>query len=346
MRAVTIQKVKNLFKDNDDYEVLSKEYKTDVPLTIKHVSKNHIYKKTWKDLSRHPLCNHRECRNETISRKSMEKHGTQYPSQAPEIRKKISESLKAYYQTPEIIKVVDERRRIKLEKIRIFIESQGYELLSAEYINGEIELKIRHTDHTFQMDWPHFKRGQRCSNPKCMNEKFQATSMRNYGVPHPTQSAIVKAKIAETNMKRLGVPWSSMSPKVVAKQIATNLIRYGYHCPLSNPRIYQKAIETSLRKYGVPFPCQSPLIISKILRSSFSTRPYFLPSGRMVLIQGYEFRTLDMLLYRFGISEYDMNVYGLVIPYKDNHGKNRVYYPDLLLPRHNTVIETKKYIHI
>ena len=56
------------------------------------------------------------------------------------------------------------RCRLQYEDVKEYIEDKGYSLLSEEYLNDTIDLKLRCPEgHIFYMDYNHFKRGHRCT---------------------------------------------------------------------------------------------------------------------------------------------------------------------------------------
>ena len=105
----------------------------------------------------------------------------------------------------------------------------------------------------------------------------------------------------------------------------------------------EKRKQTCLKIYKTEFPMQNPQILSKAVSNSIKTKSYTFPSGRRVLIQGYEAFCLDMLLKQ-GIWEEDIRV-GCCdvpsIPYVKENGRNGIYFPDIWIPRINSVIEVK-----
>ena len=63
-------------------------------------------------------------------------------------------------------------RKKTIEEVREYVESQGYELLSDEYVNNQTKLKIKcNFGHIFLVCWSNFygPRGSRC--PECAGNK-------------------------------------------------------------------------------------------------------------------------------------------------------------------------------
>src|SRR5271170_2792618 len=101
------------------------------------------------------------------------------------------------------------------------------------------------------------------------------------------------------------------------------------------------------KKYGTEHPMQNPKVLAKNQASSFRQKPYTFPSGRKVMIMGYENIHLDFLL-KEGTKEEDI-VCGddeiNPIPYQFE-GKTHYYYPDIYIKSKNLFIEIKSvYTH-
>ena len=86
---------------------------------------------------------------------------------------------------------------------------------------------------------------------------------------------------------------------------------------------------------------QNSEIFQKTQLSAYTTKDYIFPSGKVVQVQGYEHRAIDMLLSSYQEDEIETSCGGNVptIDYEFN-GK-RKYYPDLYIPRKNKIIEVK-----
>lgn len=100
---------------------------------------------------------------------------------------------------------------------------------------------------------------------------------------------------------------------------------------------------TCLERYQVEHPMQNPQILSKAILNSSKTKLYTFPSGRQVQVQGYEPFCLDLLIKR-GIPEHDIQVGCEHVPsisYIKENGRNGVYFPDIWLPKMNSLIEVK-----
>jgi hypothetical protein len=151
-------------------------------------------------------------------------------------------------------------------------------------------------------------------------EKREATCLQKYGVRNAVQAASVQQKAKDSCLEKYGVPFSFQVPDVKQKIKTTNLTRYGVENPALNPVIFDKA-----------------------MRTRFQSKPYALPSGRIVHLQGYEHKVLTELLSD-GFSESEIR-FGKEVPsfrYFDPVAKRvRRYFPDFFVPRLNWIIEVK-----
>lgn len=142
-----------------------------------------------------------------------------------------------------------------------------------------------------------------------------------------------------------------------SKTRALETIKEQYNCKdlgITNvfqiPDIKEKSKETNLEKYGVEYPLQCEKMFSKMMQSSFKTKKYKFPSGRIVKIQGYEHRAIDLLLSEnfvcpfiaYKITE-DMIVVGEEMKSFNYTFNNciRRYYPDIHIKNTNVYIEVK-----
>lgn len=121
-----------------------------------------------------------------------------------------------------------------------------------------------------------------------------------------------------------------------------------------------KAENTFFRKFGVKNPFQSEKIKNKIrntcllkygvenvgsVSNNFRYKDYMLPSGKIVKIQGYENKALDILLTKY--NENDILIGPAFIRRKigpiryELNGKIRNYYPDFYIVSINKIIEVK-----
>lgn len=123
---------------------------------------------------------------------------------------------------------------------------------------------------------------------------------------------------------------------------STNIEKYGCIAPMMNLSIKEKSVSTCLEKYGVENPSQDPTIIAKIRKNQFKTKSFIFPSGKEVLVQGYESRAITELLKIY--HEEEIIVETELIPrieYTGLDGKQHYYFPDIYILKDNLIIEVK-----
>lgn len=105
-----------------------------------------------------------------------------------------------------------------------------------------------------------------------------------------------------------------------------------------------------MRLWGVRHAMQHPEIFAKWLRSCFKCKEYKFPSGRTILVQGYENFCLNMLLFERGVEEDDIIAGDMKldsgervphIAYTNEEGRSAVYFPDIYIRSINCLIEVK-----
>lgn len=204
------------------------------------------------------------------------------------------------------------------EQVYKYYQYQECELLSTQYENAHDMLEYRCKCGNINISrFCDFKnKNSRCR--ECGKDSRKETNMKRYGADCPLQNKEIQEKIKETNMER-----------------------YGCENPFQNEAIKEKIKETNMEKYGVPNACQNPSVMKKLLSSLYKSKPYTLPSGKVVQIMGYEDLALDELLKTY--HEDDIVIDNTKIPsfsYIED-SKNRKYFPDIYIPKENKIIEIK-----
>jgi len=178
-----------------------------------------------------------------------------------------------------------------------------------------------------------------------IQQKVKATLQKNYSVDNPGQSDIIKERMRATNLERYGVeyPWQS---DIIQERIkATNLERYGVEYPGQSDIIKERMRATNLERYGVEYYAQCSEFSDKMYNNS--NKPYNLPSGKIIQIQGYENYAIDELLSTGYLESELLLVHRPAVKYfwssDDGHGDNKwhYYHPDIVIPAENRIIEVK-----
>jgi transposase len=79
----------------------------------------------------------------------------------------------------------------------------------------------------------------------------------------------------------------------------------------------------------------------KSKKAALKHKPYTLPSGKIIKVQGYEPQFLDYVFENNLVKEEDFDFRQIRIPYKTNDNKRHYYYPDFHIPSKNLIIEIK-----
>lgn len=158
----------------------------------------------------------------------------------------------------------------------------------------------------------------------------KSSFMVKYGVDHqlkiPEIAASVSKKNTENSVERLALA------KITKEEL------YGDENYNNRPKY--KA--TCLKLFGVENPSQNAAVHTKQMSSMYRSYSYTLPSGKVIVIMGYEDRAIVELLKTY--HEDDL-VFGASnvpnIPYKWTDGSQHMYFPDVYIPKDNLIIEVK-----
>jgi len=155
-------------------------------------------------------------------------------------------------------------------------------------------------------------------------QKIKNTNIERYGVENVFSNSTIKEKIKETNIEKYGAEYQTMTldkeewDRRMEKRKHTNIERFGYENPAQHPETFEK-IQTTAKRF----------------------KEYTFPSGEIRKIQGYEGFALDELvqIYTEEQIKTDRKDVGR-IKYEMN-GSIKYYYPDILIPHENKLIEVK-----
>ena len=95
-------------------------------------------------------------------------------------------------------------------------------------------------------------------------KRLSETSLKKYGVTHPTKSDIVKYNQEQTNIKKYGCKSALCNDKVNEKSKTTLINKYGKDNIAKTDYWKEKVIKTSNKKYGCDYPNQSEIVKEKI----------------------------------------------------------------------------------
>lgn len=204
-----------------------------------------------------------------------------------------------------------------------------------------------------------------------IREKTKQTCLSKYGVENPMKADEIKEKQSNTVIKRYGVSYigNAKSPfrnsidenrkktfierygvensfnmkETLEKRKSTWMRKYGAEHPHKCNNVRDTFIKTNISRYGVEYPMQCADVMDKSIRRSKTAKPYTLPSGRTIYVQGYEPQALDTLFLE-GFRESDIITERSLMPdfwWVDNSGKHHRYYPDFYIKDLKLIIEVK-----
>lgn len=159
-----------------------------------------------------------------------------------------------------------------------------------------------------------------------------------YGVDNVSKLDWVKLKKIETSRENWGTdyPWQTDEAK---NNLVDSLYRkYGVYNISQLEEIKNLKEETSLRNFGVRNPSQAIEIRKKILGSAGVE--YKIPSGEIILCDGFESEILDVVYKEFSGS-YIVPQPEIKFWYEEN-GKQRVWFPDCIISDY--IVEFKELV--
>lgn len=233
------------------------------------------------------------------------------------------------------MKIENESRDI-LYELYIIQEMSAYDIGYIYKVSNVTALKYLRLKNITIRDASQARKARHCV------KKAEDTCLSNYGVKHPRHAKEIRRRAEQTNLKKYGAknPFGSTVIQEKIRQIHQNNLGVDY--PGQSPTVKGKIKESIQKKYGVDNPSQSPIIQRKIMSAGTKGKKYIFPSGKEVIIQGYENIVLDRLLEKY--DEADI-IAGdperiPIFDYEQN-GKARKYFPDIYIPKENLIIEVK-----
>jgi hypothetical protein len=155
------------------------------------------------------------------------------------------------------------------------------------------------------------------------------------------QTDKVRDKVKQTCLEKYGVSTPLLLKEVREKRKHTIVQKYGIVNYMESSEFKEKKKNTMLEKYGVEHALQNLELFEKQQKSSYSSKKYTLPSGKIITIQGFEHFALNELLKTN--NEESIKIGKKDVPkieYSENN-KYRVYFPDIFIPSENKIIEIK-----
>lgn len=168
-------------------------------------------------------------------------------------------------------------------------------------------------------------------------KKSKSTNQLKYGVDYHMQTQEYIEKVKESNMKKYGVEWWLLSGECKEKTkqyLKKNNVTHNMQLSSSK----EKLKKTCIDRYGCENAMDSQIIIDKWYASLFRRKEYVLPSGKIIMLQGYEPQCMDFMLTK--TNEEDIESHPKSIIYEID-GKQKRYHPDFRIISKNLIIEAK-----
>ena len=163
-------------------------------------------------------------RAEKIKQTNLERYGVENVSQIPEVKEKISNSVKSSSKSALEKRISANIKKYGVEHI-MQLDASKDKFRSTSMINYN-------TTHPMKN--------------KLVSDKIRNTNFKKYGFYYSFQIPEVKEKIKNKNLELRGVEYPSQDPNVFQKIKQTNLERYGVENVGLVPEFKQKAYETMI----------------------------------------------------------------------------------------------------
>lgn len=255
------------------------------------------------------------------------KYGVENPMSLPEIKNKVlNTQIERYGGTFNIVK----SKETKLER----------------YGNENYNNTLKQQDSMLQK----YGSNTALKIPGFRNvEKAKQTCLEKYGVEYPLLNVDIQEKSLNTKIEKYGNhryvnPIKISETKLAFDELTWNIVHdkrlktieqvYGSKGYIN----IEKRNETCMNRYGVANYSQTGLYTN----SGYKWKEYILPSNETIKIQGYENKLLDELLQEY--TEDEIITERRLMPefwYTGIDGNNHRYFPDMFIPKTNTIYEVK-----
>ena len=177
-----------------------------------------------------------------------------------------------------------------------------------------------------------------------IKQKLKETNLIKYGVENVINNPEIKAKMKQTILERYNCEFASQNKEIKQKVKDTCLENFGVSYALQSKEVRDKGIATNLINYGTRYPMQNAEYAEKASKKAYLLKPYTLPSGKIIMLQGFEHFAMNDLLHKENINENDILNERSQVPeiwYTDESGEKHRHYVDFYIPSQNRCIEVK-----
>jgi len=152
----------------------------------------------------------------------------------------------------------------------------------------------------------------------------------------------VQDKMIATNLRKRRVKYFFQSEEFKEKSRKTMLRLFDVEHYTQSKEFKEKSKKTSLKIYGTEYPMQNPEVIAKRDKNSYKRKPYEMPSGEIVYIQGYEDSALDELLDSYEEDDLLIGVKNVpVVSYIKEDNSRGVHFADFFIQSEQKFVEVK-----
>lgn len=307
---------------------------------------------------------------------SLEKYGTKFASQSQEIKDKTKETNIERYGVPctlqyEKIKEKSDNTNLERYGAKNPMQTQGIkDKLKQSLIKkyGDHPMRILEIREKMYSTVKRLYNVNNVSQYHLFKQKRCLTFLKKYHVPYLLQSNIFKMKMLKTIQQKYKVISNiSQNPGIRKKVQNTNFQKFGVVCTFQSKELREKGKETSRKKYGKDYasqcdffkektkqtnlrkykaehPFQNAEFAEKMSKKAYKLKSYIFPSGKEVMLQGYEHFAMNILLNKHNIKENDIVLSKAEVPeiwYLDEKQKRHRHYVDIYIKSMNKCIEVK-----
>jgi hypothetical protein len=176
-----------------------------------------------------------------------------------------------------------------------------------------------------------------------VKDKIKTKMTQKFGVDHNfKRKDLIKERIQE----KYGVDHYSQTEEFKEKYKRSIRTKHGVDHYSQTSEFNQKCRSTWQKSLGVDHPMHDANIANTVLSKLHKTKNFITPSGKTLILQGYEPYAYCALLEDYNEADIvsgkkEIECYTGKIYYIDNFGKKRRYFPDFYIISVNKIIEVK-----
>jgi predicted RNA-binding Zn-ribbon protein involved in translation (DUF1610 family) len=286
-----------------------------------------------------PLCSDK-LRRDTC----MGKYGYEVACQAPEVRKKIKETLQTNYGVDNPFKSAEIREKAKTTMVTRYGKEHSMQV--KEIIDKTKQTNLERYGKEYVIEVPQIQ------------EKIKLTNIKRYGSEYALQNPIIREKAAQTwkknydryheedgdqiafqdkarqtNLERHGDEYPMRLPEFQDKIRQTNLERHGDEYPIRLPKFQDKARQTNLERYGDEYPMRLPEFQEKIRQTNLERHgdeypmrlPEFQDKQRQTMMDKYgENNAMKVTEFQEKVRQTNLERYGDEYPVRTEPIKDKI----------------------